>query len=1015
MNKGNKENYLKNYVSDIDKKIESLYDEEDSDEDLKKLINLIKLDGNTDFNKAFENRISYLINSENDNNFFDFISTNDETILEFILNYIKTELEIKNAILSKKNKGIEQNYVNRKNDKKSLCKIRIRSATNTKRITSTNMKRRSSNARTRSASKIRVLLSTRERMFGDKNQSKISNKNERRINKKNEGKINDKERNSKNIISINKSKSSINNKSKRSIKNKKEESNVESDSCTNSGLFFSLSKTSFLSQNSNLKDFSREENQDKLINEINSQISSMDEESKIDGENKIKNFEILKPKEEKNNKKVKKIIVIKKDIDFENYEDNKNKIRFFDEASTVNGMSFEYDSINYIFKLLFKISTSKTFSLMYNVSPEINKINTIFEKYNLFIIDKIQMDFIIINLKISELIELLISLYPGIHPNSKISLDINREFITLEDLNKLKDEMKEKEDKIDIIGEVGINIFNEKEKCCQLLKYAKLFHNINVLIKKNAKEIKYILDLLKLNSNNKKLLLFITNGQYSSFINIKNNNFLTIQKKLNVDSLLIFRKKNELFKTSYLEKIVKKYKKLEKKAFDDTLENECKRIIRDSLKKDNYEKIITKLSNIEKKIKYLKKDLYDFSIKNEKFIALCNKIMKIIKDNEMSGISFKNFKLIKGENFNNLFNRKINIKIKIYVIYDNKNKDKTESFVEKLKKYKINFKIGNELDILKEKNNNNIFKIIFFFVDNNFLKNNLNELLELKNEYQINKLYPMMIINYNNIKNEKDQLISSFKTLFGLIFQFPESKEIETIIENIMKNDYPPYKKYINYIEDEIFYKFLISHYIELFNISIYGNKIEKKDKNELLFIKMSQDIQFCKNFCFDDKVSLELSTINDLKNLFENEDIVNLIKDFLGKSNILKEINNALIEFEERINEKINNIKSKNKDKNIDENIDDKKEKKIMNINKKEGKDSCQIIKECEDLLNEKREGKELKEKFSNNRLFTILFGEIKESLEKKVKNEIPIIVYIILQKSIIHLFEKIFLEEYQ
>ena len=169
--------------------------------------------------------------------------------------------------------------------------------------------------------------------------------------------------------------------------------------------------------------------------------------------------------------------------------------------------------------------------------------------------------------------------------------------------------MKEKEDKIEIIGEVGINIFNEKEKCCQLLKYEKLFHNLNLLIKKNAKEIKYLLDLLKLNSNNKKLLLFITNGQYSSFINIKNNNFLAIQKKLNVDSLLLFRKKNELFKTSNLEKIVKKYKKLEKKAFDDALENECKRIIHDSLKKDNYEKIITQLSNIEKKIKYLKKEL----------------------------------------------------------------------------------------------------------------------------------------------------------------------------------------------------------------------------------------------------------------------------------------------------------------------------------------------------------------------------------------------------------------------
>lgn len=98
MKKGTKENFFKNDVFDIDKKIESLYEEGDSDEDLKNLINLIKLDENTAFNKAFENRKSYLINSEVDNKFFDFISTNDKTILEFILNYIKTESEIKNAI-----------------------------------------------------------------------------------------------------------------------------------------------------------------------------------------------------------------------------------------------------------------------------------------------------------------------------------------------------------------------------------------------------------------------------------------------------------------------------------------------------------------------------------------------------------------------------------------------------------------------------------------------------------------------------------------------------------------------------------------------------------------------------------------------------------------------------------------------------------------------------------------------------------------------------------------------------
>lgn len=88
--------------------------------------------------------------------------------------------------------------------------------------------------------------------------------------------------------------------------------------------------------------------------------------------------------------------------------------------------------------------------------------------------------------------------------------------------------------------------------------------------------------------------------------------------------------------------------------------------------------------------------------------------MKIIKDNEMSGISFKKFHLINRKNFKNLFDRKINIKIKIDVIYDDKNKDKKESFVQKLQKFKINFGVGKELDILNEKNNNNIFKVIFF-------------------------------------------------------------------------------------------------------------------------------------------------------------------------------------------------------------------------------------------------------------------------------------------------------------
>ena len=47
------------------------------------------------------------------------------------------------------------------------------------------------------------------------------------------------------------------------------------------------------------------------------------------------------------------------------------------------------------------------------------------------------MDFAILNLKISDLIKLLIDIFPLIHSNSKINLDIKgKNIITLDDLYK---------------------------------------------------------------------------------------------------------------------------------------------------------------------------------------------------------------------------------------------------------------------------------------------------------------------------------------------------------------------------------------------------------------------------------------------------------------------------------------------------------------------------------------------------------------------------------------------------
>ena len=74
---------MKDFISGLEKKIEILYDYggNDSDEELKSIIDLIKVDDNIDFYKSFENQLSNLIDSEENSMFFDFITKINLNIL----------------------------------------------------------------------------------------------------------------------------------------------------------------------------------------------------------------------------------------------------------------------------------------------------------------------------------------------------------------------------------------------------------------------------------------------------------------------------------------------------------------------------------------------------------------------------------------------------------------------------------------------------------------------------------------------------------------------------------------------------------------------------------------------------------------------------------------------------------------------------------------------------------------------------------------------------------------------
>ena len=65
--------------------------------------------------------------------------------------------------------------------------------------------------------------------------------------------------------------------------------------------------------------------------------------------------------------------------------------------------------------------------------------------------------------------------------------------------------------------------------------------------------------------------------------------------------------------------------------------------------------------------------------------------------------------------------------------------------------------------------------------------------------------------------------------------------------------------------------------------------------------------------------------------------------------------------------------------------------------------------------MLEGKREGLKIeKYKSENNEKFMILIGNIKEKLKKVFTNEILLVIYIILQKSIIDKLEHLFVENF-
>ena len=298
-----------------------------------------------------------------------------------------------------------------------------------------------------------------------------------------------------------------------------------------------------------------------------------------------------------------------------------------------------------------------------------------------------------------------------------------------------------------------------------------------------------------------------------------------------------------------------------------------------------------------------------------------------------------------------------------------------------------------------------------------------------------------------------EENFNKFNTIFELDFNYVyNDNQLQNLINNIINNEYKIdlFQKHKDLIKEEKYYKYIVNRYINIFNKTIFGFKKEKYEKYEKIFIKISQDIQFLQNFDVDNKNILDEQIKNKIIDIINNEKIKKLINNFLDETKILNEIDDALIEFEEDIeeikksknenksekNENIGNNVNNNIDVNINNNINDNKNEIINNINNNIEKNEIKEINdneneseeynisqleseinECENIIGKKDSKETIKPKKEEIKVFKylILSELIRKNIIEIIKNEIPIVVYVLLQKSIIHQFEKEFIDKYQ
>ena len=813
-------------------------------------------------------------------------------------------------------------------------------------------------------------VNSKEKNYKKDNNNQIKNsidKNDNSIHTRNskEKKDKDKKDNNnqiENLINKNDNSShSVNSKEKKDNNNQIEFSINKND---NSSHTINSKEKNYKKDNNNQLEFSINKN-DNSIQKVNSKKkknnlainkSLKNSTSKDDSKsfsNISFNMNIIKEKLEQKKNDIDEIISQKENllsqIIHENNESNDDRISYFEDTNNLSGEQFESGGIKFIFDLLNCISVKRDFNFYYNIKIKCNFLNNIFVKYKLNEVNEVQLDFVISDLKILDFINMLIYLYPNIIDLNYLKNNPFEKGMDFNKLIQLRNIYKKSQKKIDIFGEIGSNIFNEDHKINQLLKYRKICYNIKELLKKNKKEAEEILEHIKMTKNNKKLILFLTNGEYTKLLNKKFNDekIFKAQNRYNINSLIIYLNNNyNSIERNNIDNLIMNHDLNKgKNKFIDELINLKKKKLEQSIINDKFKNISFQLNVVEKKLRTIEKD-YAFFIKKEKNNLMMNELTSLFFEKEKEINQYINYTF---DAFNKIkISEKINFdyEINIILLYEkNDNLDKksflvlNDNKIYNIKVYDLEYD-GNlfcfnsfekvKADLIK-KRNKKIFIIIFKFDKMNyftFLNTPSRNLIT-------NYLSYLYFITQKNYQSDSFELIEFHKNHIKI---YKDIEHVEKVIINDIENKFEVIKNnYHKFFINNLKYNKILEEYNKSYKYKImipagnnninekqidYENKIN--EHKQLLIEKISQDISFFLSLSIQNKNNIKTLIEKDFESIINTNDN-NVIDLFLENQTITNELRDIMNKF-------ITIIKDNNNNK-INMDLSDEEEKGEMDI----------------------------------------------------------------------------------